>query len=74
MAGKKYKFVITGHGKYEKIPVDDEDTGEFMNGKSGKIIDRKFLRRKGSKAFFLNVFQHLKMVPFFQLTIILKPQ
>uniref|UniRef100_A0A8P4K7I3 Lymphocyte specific protein 1 a n=1 Tax=Dicentrarchus labrax TaxID=13489 RepID=A0A8P4K7I3_DICLA len=34
-AGKKYKFVITGHGKYEKIPVDDED-GEFTNGKSGK--------------------------------------
>ncbi|XP_028285670.1 non-muscle caldesmon isoform X5 [Parambassis ranga] len=30
-AGKKYKFVVTGHGKYEKIPVDDEN--EF-NGKS----------------------------------------
>ncbi|CAJ1056012.1 non-muscle caldesmon isoform X4 [Xyrichtys novacula] len=34
-AGKKYKFVVTGHGKYEKIPVDDEeDAGEFSNGKS----------------------------------------
>lgn len=40
-AGKKYKFVVTGHGKYEKIPVDDEDGQEFTNGKSGKITDRK---------------------------------
>lgn len=29
--GKKYKFVVTGHGKYEKIPVDAEDGGEFAN-------------------------------------------
>ncbi|XP_029993170.1 non-muscle caldesmon isoform X2 [Sphaeramia orbicularis] len=29
--GKKYKFVVTGHGKYEKIPVDKEDGGEFGN-------------------------------------------
>ncbi|KAF1386363.1 hypothetical protein PFLUV_G00094010 [Perca fluviatilis] len=35
-AGKKYKFVVTGHGKYEKIPVDDENGGEFINGESGK--------------------------------------
>ncbi|XP_041852734.1 non-muscle caldesmon [Melanotaenia boesemani] len=28
-AGKKYKFVVTGHGKYEKIPVDDQNGGEF---------------------------------------------
>ncbi|XP_069018312.1 non-muscle caldesmon isoform X2 [Embiotoca jacksoni] len=35
-AGKKYKFVITGHGKYEKIPVDDE---EFTNGKSDLYHD-----------------------------------
>ncbi|XP_029009515.1 non-muscle caldesmon isoform X2 [Betta splendens] len=33
--GKKYKFVVTGHGKYEKIPVDDESGGEYTNGKSG---------------------------------------
>ncbi|XP_047451419.1 non-muscle caldesmon [Mugil cephalus] len=33
-AGKKYKFVVTGHGKYEKIPVNDENGGEFTNGKS----------------------------------------
>ncbi|XP_023284909.1 non-muscle caldesmon-like isoform X1 [Seriola lalandi dorsalis] len=33
-AGKKYKFVVTGHGKYEKIPVDDESGEEFTNGKS----------------------------------------
>ncbi|XP_039988945.1 non-muscle caldesmon isoform X2 [Xiphias gladius] len=30
-AGKKYKFVVTGHGKYEKIPVDDENGGDFTN-------------------------------------------
>ncbi|KAG7242746.1 hypothetical protein INR49_020121 [Caranx melampygus] len=23
--GKRYKFVVTGHGKYEKVPVDTED-------------------------------------------------
>lgn len=40
-ASKKYKFVITGHGKYEKIPVDDENEGKFTNGKSGKTTDRK---------------------------------
>ncbi|XP_041651568.1 non-muscle caldesmon isoform X2 [Cheilinus undulatus] len=33
-ATKKYKFVVTGHGKYEKIAVDDEDGGAFSNGKS----------------------------------------
>ncbi|XP_042361290.1 non-muscle caldesmon [Plectropomus leopardus] len=33
-AGKKYKFVVTGHGKYEKIPIDDENGGEFTNGQS----------------------------------------
>ncbi|XP_005748811.1 non-muscle caldesmon [Pundamilia nyererei] len=33
-ANKKYKFVVTGHGKYEKIPVDDENEGTFTNGKS----------------------------------------
>ena len=35
-AGKKYKFVVTGHGKYEKIPADGEDGREFTNGESGK--------------------------------------
>ncbi|KAK2842805.1 hypothetical protein Q5P01_013005 [Channa striata] len=35
---KKYKFVVTGHGKYEKIPVDDEGE-EFTNGKSGMNTD-----------------------------------
>ncbi|XP_061578183.1 non-muscle caldesmon isoform X2 [Cololabis saira] len=32
-AGKKYKFVVTGHGKYEKIYVDDQTQRDF-NGKS----------------------------------------
>ncbi|XP_031135703.1 non-muscle caldesmon isoform X2 [Sander lucioperca] len=39
-AGKKYKFVVTGHGKYEKIPVDDENGGEFINGESDLYHDR----------------------------------
>ncbi|KAM7415314.1 hypothetical protein PAMA_019914 [Pampus argenteus] len=34
VANKKYKFVVTGHGKYEKISVDDNNEGEFTNGKS----------------------------------------
>lgn len=40
-ANKKYKFVVTGHGKYEKIPVDDENEGTFTNGESGKITDKE---------------------------------
>ncbi|XP_056137463.1 non-muscle caldesmon isoform X2 [Lampris incognitus] len=31
---KRYKFIVTGHGKYEKISVDDEHGEEFSNGKS----------------------------------------
>ncbi|XP_070763407.1 non-muscle caldesmon isoform X2 [Enoplosus armatus] len=38
-AGKKYKFIVTGHGKYEKIPVDNENDGEFTNGKSDVYHD-----------------------------------
>ncbi|KAJ8417082.1 hypothetical protein AAFF_G00283090 [Aldrovandia affinis] len=34
-SGKRYKFVVTGHGKYEKIPVNEgEYDSEYMNGKS----------------------------------------
>ncbi|XP_036390799.1 non-muscle caldesmon [Megalops cyprinoides] len=33
-SGKRYKFVVTGHGKYEKIPVSDGDYDVYMNGKS----------------------------------------
>ncbi|XP_029505140.1 non-muscle caldesmon isoform X1 [Oncorhynchus nerka] len=38
-SGKKYKFVMTAHGKYEKIPVDDDDDDdenmdEYTNGKT----------------------------------------
>ncbi|KAF7644958.1 hypothetical protein LDENG_00212920 [Lucifuga dentata] len=33
-SGKKYKFVVTGHGKYEKMSMEDEHRGEFRNGKS----------------------------------------
>ncbi|KAJ7998042.1 hypothetical protein DPEC_G00218440 [Dallia pectoralis] len=34
-AGKRYKFVMTAHGKYEKIPVDDDDNiDEYINGKA----------------------------------------
>ncbi|XP_032367697.1 non-muscle caldesmon [Etheostoma spectabile] len=39
-AGKKYKFVVTGHGKYEKVPVDDENGGEFTNGESDLYLNR----------------------------------
>ncbi|XP_010900237.2 non-muscle caldesmon isoform X1 [Esox lucius] len=34
-SGKRYKFVMTAHGKYEKIPVDDDDNmDEYINGKA----------------------------------------
>ncbi|XP_041693013.1 caldesmon, smooth muscle-like [Coregonus clupeaformis] len=34
-SGKRYKFVMTAHGKYEKIPVDDdENMYEYINGKA----------------------------------------
>ncbi|XP_068169602.1 non-muscle caldesmon isoform X2 [Antennarius striatus] len=38
-AVKKYKFVVTGHGKYEKMTVDDEVGGDFTNGKSDLYQD-----------------------------------
>ncbi|XP_071401480.1 non-muscle caldesmon-like [Centroberyx affinis] len=35
LSGKRYKFVVTGHGKYEKVPVDDDDGfGENTNYQS----------------------------------------
>ncbi|XP_036399794.1 non-muscle caldesmon-like isoform X2 [Megalops cyprinoides] len=33
-SGKRYKFVVTGHGKYEKMPVNGDDYDEYMSGKS----------------------------------------
>ncbi|XP_066557067.1 non-muscle caldesmon isoform X2 [Amia ocellicauda] len=33
-SGKRYKFVVTGHGKYEKVAVSDSDHNEFTNGKA----------------------------------------
>ncbi|CAN9499053.1 unnamed protein product [Ophioblennius macclurei] len=33
-AGKKYKFVVTGHGKYEKIPACDEGSRAISKGTS----------------------------------------
>ncbi|KAK6309198.1 hypothetical protein J4Q44_G00206610 [Coregonus suidteri] len=36
-SGKKYKFVMTAHGKYEKIPVDDENMDGYTNGKAGEM-------------------------------------
>ncbi|GAA6107847.1 non-muscle caldesmon isoform X4 [Tachysurus ichikawai] len=35
-SGKRYKFVVTGHGKYEKIPIDDDHYSDYPNGKSSK--------------------------------------
>ncbi|XP_017340999.1 non-muscle caldesmon isoform X1 [Ictalurus punctatus] len=33
-SGKRYKFVVTGHGKYEKISIDDDHYSDYANGKS----------------------------------------
>ncbi|XP_068595255.1 non-muscle caldesmon [Brachionichthys hirsutus] len=38
-AVKKYTFVVTGHGKYEKIAADDEVGGELSNGTSDLYQD-----------------------------------
>lgn len=35
--GKRYKFVVTGHGKYEKVSVDD-GCSEDANCQSGKTL------------------------------------
>ncbi|XP_003201508.2 uncharacterized protein lsp1a isoform X1 [Danio rerio] len=35
--GKRYKFVVTGHGKYEKIPTDDDHYSAYPNGKSSDL-------------------------------------
>ncbi|XP_012688139.2 non-muscle caldesmon isoform X1 [Clupea harengus] len=40
--GKKYKFVVTGHGKYEKIPMDDDNYSDFSNGKTGELCHDDF--------------------------------
>nr|XP_046249762.1 non-muscle caldesmon isoform X3 [Scatophagus argus] len=37
--GKKFKFVVTGHGKYEKIYVDDGVGGDFVKGNSDLYHD-----------------------------------
>ncbi|KAK0141247.1 Caldesmon [Merluccius polli] len=33
--GKRYRFVVAGHGKYEKVAVDDNDYSEYDNYQSG---------------------------------------
>ncbi|XP_039594261.1 non-muscle caldesmon isoform X1 [Polypterus senegalus] len=33
-SGKRYKFIVTGHGKYEKVPVSDDQSMSYANGKS----------------------------------------
>ncbi|XP_030645697.1 non-muscle caldesmon [Chanos chanos] len=38
-SGKRYKFVVTGHGKYEKIAADNEDGSGYSNGKSNLCHD-----------------------------------
>ncbi|CAL8403709.1 unnamed protein product [Boreogadus saida] len=34
--GKRYKFVVSGHGKYEKVAVDDNDCSEHDKYKSAE--------------------------------------
>ncbi|XP_027029180.2 non-muscle caldesmon isoform X4 [Tachysurus fulvidraco] len=38
-SGKRYKFVVTGHGKYEKIPIDDDHYSDYPNGKSRDLYN-----------------------------------
>ncbi|XP_030621809.1 lymphocyte specific protein 1 b isoform X2 [Chanos chanos] len=34
---KKYKFIVTGHGKYEKVLVDGSEDPKYSNGKSAGL-------------------------------------
>ncbi|XP_062847117.1 non-muscle caldesmon isoform X2 [Trichomycterus rosablanca] len=38
-SGKCYKFVVTGHGKYEKVSIDDDQYSDYPNGKSGDLYN-----------------------------------
>ncbi|KAK2834361.1 hypothetical protein Q7C36_015062 [Tachysurus vachellii] len=38
-SSKRYKFVVTGHGKYEKIPIDDDHYSDYPNGKSRDLYN-----------------------------------
>ncbi|MGH0122621.1 UNVERIFIED_CONTAM: hypothetical protein FKN15_029050 [Acipenser sinensis] len=31
-SGKRYKFIVSGHGKYEKVPISDDNHAEYTNG------------------------------------------
>ncbi|XP_008295538.1 non-muscle caldesmon-like isoform X1 [Stegastes partitus] len=42
-SGKKYKFVVTGHGKYEKVPAGDGCSENYESGK--KETQRKTLQK-----------------------------
>lgn len=44
-ATKKYKFVITSHGKYEKVAMEDG----AANGKSGEVTNRRWRSFRGSR-------------------------
>lgn len=36
--GKRYKYVVTGHGKYEKIPTDGDHYSVYPNEKSSETL------------------------------------
>ncbi|XP_051740159.1 non-muscle caldesmon isoform X1 [Ctenopharyngodon idella] len=36
-SGKRYKFIVTGHGKYEKIPAEGDRYSVYPNGKSSEL-------------------------------------
>ncbi|XP_052453337.1 caldesmon, smooth muscle-like isoform X5 [Carassius gibelio] len=36
-SGKRYKFVVTGHGKYEKISTDGDHYSVYPNGKTSEF-------------------------------------
>ncbi|ROL55402.1 Caldesmon [Anabarilius grahami] len=50
-SGKRYKFVVTGHGKYEKISTEGDRYCVYPNGKSSET----------NSSILLNVFQILKL-------------
>ncbi|RXM31772.1 Caldesmon, smooth muscle [Acipenser ruthenus] len=38
-SGKRYKFIVSGHGKYEKVPISDDNHAEYTNERGHVLSD-----------------------------------
>ncbi|RXN01935.1 Caldesmon [Acipenser ruthenus] len=37
-SGKRYKFIVSGHGKYEKVPISDDNHAEYTNEYCSRVV------------------------------------